>query len=119
MYTWGGTAQDVKDPYSKEDFPVLCSRLLCQGRIIYYDKKEMDAEGVAEYQKLGQLGISSLMSIPVDDPDHAHIGTLGVANMGQRFSSTELLDCVMLSFSMAVKILSHSGKRRKWESGIS
>ena len=31
MYTWGGTAQDVKDPYSKEDFPVLCSRLLCQG----------------------------------------------------------------------------------------
>ena len=103
MYTWGGTAQDVKDPYSKEDFPVLCSRLLCQGRIIYYDKKEMDAEGVAEYQKLRQLGISSLMSIPVDDPDHAHIGTLGVANMGQRFSSTELLDCVMLSFSMAVK----------------
>ena len=94
---------------------MLCSRLLCQGRIIYYDKKEMDAEGVAEYhQKLRQLGILSLMSIPVDDPDHAHIGTLGVANMGQRFSSTELLDCVMLSFSMAVKYYLIPGSGRKW-----
>lgn len=103
MYTWGGAAQDVKETCCKEDFPVLCSRLLSQGSIIYYGKKEMDGEGGAEYQKLRQLGISSLMSIPVDDPDHAHIGTIGVANMEQRFSSTELLDCVMLSFSMAVK----------------
>lgn len=85
MYTWGGTAQDVKDPYSKEDFPVLCSRLLCQGRIIYYDKKEMDAEGVAEYQKLRQLGISSLMSIPVDDPVMPISGRLALPIWGSVF----------------------------------
>lgn len=103
MYIWTEHAAAGHKIYQKEDFPKMCARLLTQGNILTYDIKEITGDTGTEYQELKKLGITSLMSIPVIEPGHTHIGSLGVANMKRRFQSAELLECVMLIFSMAVK----------------
>ena len=95
--------ESVPHNYLKEDFPVIRSRLIASKGFISYDLEKLIGDTESEYEKLKRIGIESLMTIPVTEPDHTHVGSLGAANLGQRFDSLELLECVMLSFSMAVK----------------
>lgn len=103
MYVRRENKRKLRESFSKSDFPVLCSKFLPEGNLVSYDMHELTGEAKEEYQKLKRLGIESLMLIPVNEPDHTHVGSLGVANMHSHFQSAELLECVMLSFSMAIK----------------
>lgn len=103
MYTWKQEGMAAKKSYAKSDFPILCTKLLSESGIISYDMKELVGDADVEVENLKGLGITSLMVIPLKEPENAHVGSLGAANMHQKFHTTELLQCVMLSFSMAVK----------------
>lgn len=108
MYTWSekeGKASEgfAKEGYTKNDFPVLCSRFLEEGSILSYDMKELAGDAAEEYRQLQRMGIESLIAVPVKEPNDVHVGSLGVANMKKRGKTVELLEWVMLSFSMAVQ----------------
>lgn len=103
MYTWSKKNQESQENFGKNDFPVLCSAFLKQGNIISYNMKELNENSKDEYLLLKKIGINSLIAIPVKEPDGTHVGSLGVANMKKHINSTDLLECVMLSFSMAIK----------------
>lgn len=106
MYIWRENHHKTEIEFVKSDFPKLYSKLIPEKYMISYDMSALAGEAQAEYQKLGLLGINSLMIIPVKEPDHTHVGSLGAANMRKHFQTAELLECVMLSFSMAIKNIS-------------
>lgn len=85
-----------------DEFPFLHDKLCREGRLLSYDMTDLTGDRPEEYQKLTGLGIRNLMVIEVKDLDGQYMGALGAVNLKSRFQSTELLDCVMLSFSMAI-----------------
>lgn len=103
IYTFRQKEACKSHSYHKSDFPVLRSKIIANKGIISYNMDKLIGDAQDELEKLKYIGIESLMLIPVTEPEAGHVGTLGVANMQHRLQSLELLECVMLSFSMAVK----------------
>lgn len=85
-----------------EEFPGLHARFCREERLLSYNMEALGGEWPEEYRKLKELGIKSLMVIAVKDLEGRYMGALGVVNLRKHFQSTGLLNCVMLSFSMAV-----------------
>lgn len=100
-------SEDLEIPYRREDFPILYSKFLMKQQLISYNIAELMEGYPEEYQLLKQLKADNLMMIPIKKLENhqlgADIGCLGVINMNKRFETTDLLDCVMVSFSMATK----------------
>lgn len=105
VYIWEEDDREMKEYYLEGDFPFLHKKLLQDGYILSFDMKKLTQDAPKEYELLKQIGVENIMMIPVKEPDESLIGSLGVLNMRGRFHSTELLECVMLSFSMTVKNL--------------
>lgn len=69
---------------------------------VLYQIKEISGKYPGEYALLQKLGIRNLMFTPVEDLDKAALGILGAVNMKHQWDSAEQLECVSLSFAMAL-----------------
>ena len=104
-YVWTG-GDDAPNGFwenlSAKRFPRLSAMLTRQGSLVCYDFSSLAEESPREYELLQGAGVESLMLVSVRTPDSVHAGVLGAYNLGRRFSSAELLQSVVLSFSMAL-----------------
>lgn len=97
----------------KGQLPHLTKLFQREGRILTYDPASFLRESPEEEALLDKYGVGSMMLIPVKDPEGGQIGLLGAVNMKRRWRTTELLDSVMLSFSMALNNLESFRKIRE------
>lgn len=87
----------LKDQFIESFFSL--GQNLKKGEIIlsYYSEELEEKYGLPK-----NLGIHNMMLVPVLDEADRPMGILGVANMDYHWKNSELLDSVLLSFSLAV-----------------
>lgn len=104
-YAWtdkDSTPNGFWENLSAKHFPRLRAMLSQQGSLVCYDFSFLAEENPREYELLQNSKVRSLMLVSVKNPDSERAGVLGAFDLGRRFSSAELLQSVVLSFSMAL-----------------
>lgn len=83
-------------------FPTLNAYMEQHRQLICYDLKTFFAESSDELSLIDKLKLRNLMLVQVHDEQNAYVGTLGVGNMSETWENAEMLQNVLVSFSMAL-----------------
>lgn len=104
LYRWnkekGEDSGVLEEIYVEEVFPFLTKRTRESGSQIYYNLEKL--KGTIDYGNLKKHGIKNFIFTPVQDSDQKTVGILGSANMRRLWENAERLECVALSFGMAL-----------------
>lgn len=106
LYRWGRDGGGDSGKISREDanlrFPYLSKKSREEGNQILYDLEELKEKSVEDYRCLKSQGIENLVFTPVRGQDQKTVGILGAVNMKQEWNHAGRLECVALSFGMAL-----------------
>lgn len=102
---WSSSGVDRLDRSARlvKLFPKIYDILVQTGSFHRYGLLSDETISAEERRLLREVGISSLMMLPVKKRDGELVGVLGAANLLQRWDSTEPLEQVALSFSITAE----------------
>lgn len=104
LYRWNKKKEEdfgvIENARIEEFFPFLAKKTREEGSQICYNLEEL--KGTADYGKLKKHGIENFIFTPVHDPDQKNVGILGVVNMKWKWTTAERVECVALSFGIAL-----------------
>lgn len=102
-YVWSEKAWENRSALEGMDLlPYIDECMQTQKSVVIQNLKEISAKYPEEYAVMKRLGIQNLMFTFVGHMDNAPAGLLGAVNTRHRWETAEQLECVAVSFAMAI-----------------